>query len=279
MYARWVQFGALQPIERLHSNHGHRLPWNYPKPADRAAAAALRLRESLVPYLYTAARESHDTGLPITRNLYLTWPHQRAAYRHPAEYTLGDDLLVRPVTSGGSPARTRVWFPPGRWVDYFTGRAYSGPGSRTMSVPLKRMPLFVRAGAVLPTQPYAPYTRVGSPRQLVLTVYPGGDGTGGLYDDRGTGFGYRHGRFSWTVLRHSVSQSKDVLRIGAARGHYASEPSRRSWTVRFVGVARPLRVMFAGRPARSSYDARSRTLTVRVARRSTGRPSKVVVMR
>jgi hypothetical protein len=279
MYARWVQFGAFQPIERLHSNHGYRLPWNYPKAADRAAAAALRLRESLVPYLYTAARETHDTGLPIVRNLYLSWPHRRAAYRHPSEYTVGDDILVRPVTRGGNPARARVWFPPGRWVDYFTGRTYTGPMSRTLSVPLKRMPVFVRAGAVLPTQPYAPYTRVASPRHLVLTVYPGGDGTGRLYDDRGTGFGYRHGRFTWTVLRHSVNRSSDVLRIGAARGHYVGAPRRRSWTVRFVGIARPSQVMVAGHPARFGYNARARRLTVRVSRRSTARPTEVVVMR
>ena len=85
MYARWVAFGTFQPLDRLHSNHGDRLPWEYGPAADAAAASFLRLREALNPYIYTLARGTYDTGLPITGALYLQWPQLAAAYGHPSE--------------------------------------------------------------------------------------------------------------------------------------------------------------------------------------------------
>ena len=153
MYVRWVQLGAFQPFERLHSHHGRRLPWEYPEPAYGIAADFLRLRGSLVPYLYTLAREAHDRGLPMVRALYLQWPRRAAAYRHPTEYTLGRDVLVAPVAAPGDPAETTVWFPPGTWTDWFTGERYRGPATKKLEVPLERMPVFVRAGGLVPTLP------------------------------------------------------------------------------------------------------------------------------
>lgn len=275
IYARWVQFGAMQPILRLHSNHGKRLPWEYPPAADRAAARALRLREALVPYLYTAARTSYDDGLPIIRSLYLQWPRNRAAYHHPSEYAVGDDLLVRPVTAPGNPAAATVWFPPGRWVDYFTGRTYLGPATRRMSEPLARFPLFVRAGAVLPTEPATTHTAAAAPAHLTLTVFSGGAGRYRLYDDAGTGFGYRRGRYSWTLIRHVVQRDAVAVWIGAARGSYPGMPRHRSWTVRVRDARPPAAVTVNGRIARWSYDSRRRMVTVSIAAASTAQPLAV----
>ena len=101
MYVRWVQFGAFQPILRLHSDHGDRLPWEYGGRAERIASGFLRLREALVPYLYTAAREAYDSGLPIARPMYLGWPRAARAYRFDGQYMLGDELLVAPVAEPG----------------------------------------------------------------------------------------------------------------------------------------------------------------------------------
>ena len=96
LYVRWVQEGALSPVLRLHSDHGDRLPWQYGKAADAIASRFLRLRDQLVPYLYTAARRAVDTGLPIAGPLYLSWPGYAGAYRHPSQYTLGRDLVTDP---------------------------------------------------------------------------------------------------------------------------------------------------------------------------------------
>ena len=99
MYARWVQLGTFQPIDRLHSDHGDRLPWNYGAAADASAEKFLRLREALVPYTYTLARQANTTGVPIIRPLYLNYPTQSAAYTNPGEYLYGDNVLVSPITT------------------------------------------------------------------------------------------------------------------------------------------------------------------------------------
>ena len=114
LYARWVAFGTFQPLDRLHSNHGDRLPWEYGAAADAAAAGFLRLREALDPYLYTLARRSYDTGLPIAGPLYLEWPGRAAAYQHPSEYTFGPAIVVEPVAASAIRRPRRSGCPPVR---------------------------------------------------------------------------------------------------------------------------------------------------------------------
>jgi alpha-glucosidase (family GH31 glycosyl hydrolase) len=269
MYARWVQLGAFQPLDRLHSHHGQRLPWEYDGKPGQVAAAFLRLRESLVPYTYTLAKEAHDTGMPMVRALYLGWPHAAAAYEHPTEYTLGRDVLVAPVTEPGDPAPAEVWFPPGTWVDWFTGERHRGPAVAKLSVPLERAPVFVRAGAVVPTQPPVATTPAGPPAALVLTAYRG-NGSGRLWDDDGVALVYRGARTTFTHRGRTLT-------IGAARGRFAGQPAARSYEVRLVGYKRPRRVTVAGRARRFTYEAAKRTVVVQTGPLSVGRATKVVV--
>ncbi len=275
MYVRWVQLGAFQPLLRLHSNHGARLPWDYPPVYDRAAAGALRLRESLLPYLYTVARQAYDTGLPMVRPLYLQWPGLAAAYRHAQEYTVGRDVLVRPVTAQGDPAPARVWFPPGLWVDYFTGRTYAGPSSQKLSVPLDQMPVFVRAGTVLPSQPAVAHSTAGPRDHLILTVFGDHSGSGRLYDDAGEGFGYEHGSDAWTRLRSRITAAGDRLRIGAVDGAFPGALTKRSWTIRYVDAGRPSAVTVDGVATTWRYDARTLTLTIHAPAHRVDRPETI----
>ena len=270
-YARWVQFGTFQPLDRLHSNHGDRLPWEYGPAADRSATSFLQLREVLNPYIYTLARRSYDTGLPITGGLYLQWPDQAAAYQHPAEYTFGPNVVVEPVTAPGDPATATVWVPPGRWVDYFTGQAFTGPGTVTLSVPLSQMPVFVRAGAIIPTQPYAPYTSPSPPRTVVLTAFPGASGRFLLYDDEGVGFGYQRALYTRTPILQRRNGGCFSLTIGAAVGHFPGAPRVRVWEARVLDVGRPRTVRVDGRVVQWGYDAASRTLTISTGEVATNR--------
>jgi hypothetical protein len=278
MYVRWVQLGAFQPINRLHSNHGDRLPWSYPGRAGRIAAEFLRLRSSLVPYLYTLARRAHDTGLPMVRGMYLRWPEQENAYRHDRQYMLGDDLLVAPVGAPGDPATKTVWLPPGDWVDFFTGQRRRGPRVAKLAVPLGRMPVFARAGAVLPSQRYAPHQPKRPPDPLVVTAWAGSDGAFRLYEDAGDGLAYRKRRFAFTRIVHDDRGAhRSVVTIGRAVGRFRRMRASRRWVVRLVGVARPSRATVDGRPATVRYDAARRTAIVRTGRLSTTRPVRVVV--
>jgi hypothetical protein len=266
LYARWVQFGTFQPLDRLHSNHGDRLPWEYGAAADRSATSFLQLREDLNPYIYTLARHAYDTGLPLTGGLYLRWPGQPEAYRYPSEYTFGPDVVVAPVTAPGDPADATIWVPPGTWTDYFTGQRFTGPRAVTLSVPLSQMPVLVRAGAIIPTQSDVAYTREASPASLTVSAFPGGRGRFALYDDQGSGFGYQRGLDTWTTISQHRRGRRFAVTIGAARGHFPGAPKRRTWRVRVIGVRRPRSVRVNGRRRPWSYDAAAHAVTV-----STGR--------
>lgn len=283
LYARWVQFGTFQPLDRLHSNHGDRLPWEYGAAADSSATAFLQLREALNPYIYTLARRSYDTGLPITGGLYLQWPNQAGAYQHPSEYTFGPNMIVEPVTSPGDTAPATVWIPPGSWIDYFTGHRYAGPATVTLAVPLSQMPVFVRAGAIIPTQPYVPYTPPAPNPNLILTIFPGAQGSFTLYDDQGVGFGYQDGRYALTSITHVQRGRRSAITIAAARGSFPGALRARSWQLQLEGVPRPERVTLrighrTVRLRRWSYSAATRTVTVATGRVSTQHTATVTVI-
>lgn len=145
LYVRWAQFGALSPLLRFHGTTT-REPWEFPD-AEPATIEALRLRYRLMPYLYSAARESALTGVPMMRALCVDHADDPLSWRADQEYLLGPDLLVAPMTS---PEGTRdVYLPPGRWVDYWSREPHEGGRSHRVTTPLDRVPLFVRLGAVV----------------------------------------------------------------------------------------------------------------------------------
>ncbi len=277
LYARWVQFGAFQPILRLHSDHGDRLPWEYGA-GQAPAAEALRLREALVPYTYTLARQSVATGIPVVRALYLDYPGLGAAYDHPGEYLYGPDVLVAPVTTPGQVATQDVWLPPGRWVDYFTGATFDGPTTATMKVPLDRIPVFVKAGGIVPEQPQMSHVGAQPASPLTLKVYSGATGSFTLYSDAGEGLGYQRGEYAETPISYKESikrGSASRLTIGADRGHYSGQLRSRAYDVDLVDLTAPTKVTVDHRqlphlvPGDTrpgwSYDTATATLHVRTA--------------
>ena len=286
LYVRWVQSGAFQPILRLHSDHGDRLPWEYGPRAEEIATKFLRLRGALVPYVYTLARRAHDTGLPIVRGTYLHWPERDGAYVHDRQYMLGPQLLVAPVGTPGDPATKEVWFPPGEWTDIFSGERHRGPGVETLSVPLDRMPVFARSGAIVPLQAYRPDGNTAPPRRLIIEAYPGRRGSFTLYEDAGDGLAYEKGRFARTRISQRRGARTAVLRIGLARGDYPGRPRRRAHELRLLDLARPCAVSIGGHPLPRreagkgrgwSYDADRDAVVVSTGAVRTDEATRVVV--
>jgi len=147
LYVRWAQLGLLAPHARGHGE-SPREPWRFGPRAEEIFRRYAKLRERLLPYLWTQARESCRTGMPLMRALVLEWPHDPVAWSIEDELLLGDALLVAPVLDASD--RRRVWFPPGRWTDYWNGDEHEGERWEDYDAPLEILPLFVRDGMAIP---------------------------------------------------------------------------------------------------------------------------------
>jgi alpha-glucosidase (family GH31 glycosyl hydrolase) len=268
MYVRWIQFGTFQPIFRLHG-HGPRLPWRFSPEADSIASRFMRLRGALVPHLYTLARKAHDTGVPMVRGLPLAFPNRSQAYNRTTQYLLGRQMLVAPVTQPGDRPTTTVWFPPGKWVNWFTSERHQGPVADTLSVPLDQMPVFLRAGSIVPLQS----SSLGAQKRkapLRLRVTAGAGAERLIYHDSGAGIEYRSRAHTWQ--RITWTDTTRTLQIGDVQtGQYEGQPSRREYRVIIQGISRPSQIVCYGSDYGSpqdlknwTYNSNTRTVTVKV---------------
>ncbi len=189
LFIRWFQMAAFMPLFRNHAAKGtpRREPWAFGEPTLSIAREFLRLRVRLMPYLYTLAWEAAQTGAPLVRPLF--WPDGSDPDLWGIEdaFQLGPALLVAPILEEGVRART-VFLPAGEWYDFWSDRRFTGPGRVEVEAPLERIPVFVRAGSVLPM----------AEDGLTLHLYAAsaGEGEGVLYQDAGDGFGpHRVDRF------------------------------------------------------------------------------------
>ncbi|HIE08248.1 MAG TPA: DUF5110 domain-containing protein, partial [Armatimonadetes bacterium] len=248
LYVRWVQFGALSPILRLHSDHGVREPWNYGRKALSICRNFYRLRYRLIPYLYTLSRLTYERGLPLCRPLYLHWPGEEWAYRYRHQYLLGEGLLVAPVaepTEDGFSVK-EVCFPPGIWHDIFTGKVYKGPKALIIRCPLWRMPLYAREGTILPLAPDVDFVGQKPLDPLTILYFAGRDGAFDLYEDDGESLGYKRGECSWTPIVARERKGRLVITVGPTRGHYRGQLERRRHIIRVVGRPAPVKVLVGG---------------------------------
>jgi alpha-glucosidase (family GH31 glycosyl hydrolase) len=281
LYERWVQYGAFSPLLWFHGLWGLRLPWEYGLEGVENYRKFAGLRYRLIPYIYTCSQVAHETGLPLVRGTYLEYPEQEPAYTFQQQYLFGRDLLVAPITEAGKgkPVKKDVYLPAGQeWYDYFTGDLYEGGKAVTHECPLERMPLFVRAGSILPMAPEMGWSDQKPLDPLTLDVYSGPQTAEfKLYEDDGVSLDYRKGSYAWTPLRFAAWKPGDYkLSIGPAQGEFKGQPAKRRYELRIHGVFKPGNVILNGAmlpetetcqegPA-WSWNARERVLTVRLSK-------------
>ncbi len=254
LYVRWFQFGAFCPLFRSHGRTWKlRLPWGWdtgslepneirtysdaanPGPEELHNQAVepicrkyLELRYRLMPYLYSVVREGCQTGLPVMRALWIHYPDDPAARSRGDEYLWGPNILVAPVTEKGAATR-RLYLPRGLWYDFWTGEAMTGGREIDRAVDLATLPLFVRAGTILPTGPVRQYTGEQVAGPLTLRVYPGADGRFLLYEDDGESFGYRRGDWTGIELAWDDRDRRLSLRLAAGSRMIAPWNARSRW--------------------------------------------------
>ena len=242
-YIRWLQFGTFQPIFRLHSDDNddsHRLPWQYPN-VEQQAKDFIRLRHALIPYTYSLAYESSTGGLPIVRGMYYYYPETEEAYSFDKQYFYGKNILVSPIVTGGEVASTEVWFPEGKWTNYFTNEIVTGPTAKTVSANFSSMPVFVKAGGIIPLKSYSDFARQKKDDELTLKVYTGADGDFTLYEDEGDNLDYQANQYALTNINYNHSQKK--LTIGAQQGNYIEAVQNRSYDILLYNATVPTNIL------------------------------------
>ena len=258
--ARWYQLGAFSPINRLHSScspFSGKEPWNFHEPVRSTMIDVLRLRQALMPYLYTMNWRAAVDGDPIVEPMYWEAPNVGESYEIRDEFRFGTELVVSPVVDPMDKASLRakadVWLPQGDWFDFFDGRRYASPdpAGRRLAVwrTIDRIPVFAKAGGIVPMQSDALDNTSANPKALDVAVFPGADGAFVMREDSGD-FGDVCGGADATAAtvmtwRWDEGRAPQFV-IEPAAGNTSVVPERRDWTLVFRGVAKATMQVIVG---------------------------------
>ena len=242
LYARWVQLGEFSPIMRLHSTKDPFMgkePWTVGFAAQQAAINALRERHALIPYLYSANDQTHRNGRALIEPMYYAYPDEDAAYQVPNQFFFGDALMVCPITQPADRltglASVKVWLPAGRWTDWYDGRIYDGGRFLTVYRGIEHLPVFARAGAIVPLSDDDRTNDCGNPAEMTLRIFRG-TGRFELYEDDGETMAYTDGAWARTVLRQREAGRDLGVWIESAEGDLGVLPESRSYTLVFDDI-------------------------------------------
>lgn len=290
--ARWYQLGVFSPINRLHSTcspFSGKEPWNFHEPVRSAMVDVLRLRQALMPYLYTMNWRAALDGDPIVEPMYWDEPNNGEAYQVPDEFRFGTELLVAPIVDPMDKASMRgkadMWLPQGEWFDFFDGRRYvsADPAGRRMQSwrTIDRIPVFAKAGGIVPMQSDPLEDMTVNPHALDVMVFPGADGSFSLREDAGDfdelcadAAAAQEASTAVTAMawRWDDGRAPQFV-IEPVSGNMSAVPERRDWTLVFRGVSKAAMQVIVGGEAWdkdlvgttvTDYDGETLSLSVRL---------------
>jgi alpha-glucosidase (family GH31 glycosyl hydrolase) len=279
LFTRWVEWGAFSPIFRTHATKDpeiERRIWMYPETNFKAMRNALQERYALLPYIYTMSRYAYDSAVSIIRPMYYEYPAMDAAYHMEGQYYFGNDMIVSPITKsmkGAEKVAQTVWLPEGNWYDYRNNNLIKGGKEITENYALDEVPVFVRAGSIIPTQ--TPKLRVtGSVLDtVILTVYP--DATHAaefrLYEDEGSSEDYRKDVCSFTHFEYREGKDGYTFEITPDGKSYPGQVTERSYEVRIISADKPKQVTMNGKALAWTYDEVGKMMVIKTARERVGK--------
>jgi alpha-glucosidase len=223
LFARWMQVGMLYPFMRGHSamTTARHEPWVFGDRTERICREYIELRYRLLPYLYSLFWEASTTGAPILRPLLYHYPNDRHTYALHDQVMLGPFLMAAPIYRPGQECRA-VYLPEGTWYDWWTNERYDGPTHILDHAPLERMPLYAKAGAIIPMQPVMQYVNEFPLTELTLKIYPGNE-QWTLYEDDGETFDYKNGAWRTTTYRTAQDTDRVILEVLDRQGNWHSD--------------------------------------------------------
>jgi alpha-D-xyloside xylohydrolase len=234
LFVRWFQFGTFSPIFRVHGtrNPSENELWSYGADAQKILVDYDTLRYRLMPYIYSDAWQVTSKHGTLMRPLVMDWREDVDAQNTGDEYLFGPAILVAPVTTQGSTSRT-VYLPQATWYDFWTGEKQDGGKRIQADAPLEKLPLFVRAGSIVPMGPAMEWSTEKPADPIEVRVYPGADGDFTLYEDENDGYAYQKGAHA-TIGLHWDDGAK-TLTIGAREGSFSGMLKERTFRVVVVG--------------------------------------------
>jgi len=259
LYVRFMQFGTYAPVMRTHSTKTAVLkkePWRFDRPTLAAIRSSIQERYKLVPYIYTIARESHDTGVSMIRPMYYDYPEAEEAYTYRNQYMFGDELLVRPVTAPGVDgySEIEVWLPEGQWYERATGTMLDGGRMYKRCFALDEVPVYVKAGAIVPVHAEQETSLRPNDAPVAFEVYPGDSGEFTLYEDAGDSQDYDKEYAITQVTSERLGNYLSVT-IHPRKGEYRGMPDSRRFSVRVPATLQPYVVHVDGEDVPFDYDA------------------------
>jgi alpha-D-xyloside xylohydrolase len=231
LYARWFEYGTFCPIFRTHGHRPHNELWSF----DRVEPILInydKLRYRLMPYIYSLAWKVTSEDYTIQRPLVMDWRTDPKVWNLGDQFMFGPALLVNPVLKADA-IRRSVYLPAAAaWYDFWTGKSLTGGQEIEAEAPLDHIPLFVRAGSIVPMGPQIEYAAQNSAEPIEVRVYRGADGRFDLYDDAGDGYEYQQGQHSVIPLRWDDRNS--ILTVGARLGSYPGMLQHRKFNIVLV---------------------------------------------
>ncbi len=238
--ARWYQFGAFLPIFRAHGQFPFREPFNIAPeghPAYNSMVYSINLRYRLLPYTYSLAGEMYVNNYTMIRGLAMDFAADNSVFDINDQYLFGPSLLVNPVTRKGATSRA-VYLPGDRgWYDFYSGDFHQGGGAVNTAASYERVPLFVKAGSIIPLGPVLQYTDEKPAKELTLLVYAGDNASFTLYEDEGTNYNYETGKYS--TITFTYDDGDKSLHIGYRKGAFAGMLENRVFKVVYVHPGSP----------------------------------------
>ena len=231
LFTRWFQFGAFCPMFRVHGTSHPKEMWRFDTNTEAILIRYDNLRYHLLPYIYSVAWQVTRDDYTMMRPLVMDFRDDANVYDIADQYLFGPALMVCPVTHSGATNRT-VYLPScAQWIDFWTGRTFSGGQKIETTAPIQTLPLFVRAGSIIPYGPDVQYA-TAKPDPIELRIYPGADGHFVLYEDEGDNYDYERGEYA--TIPFIWDESANTLRIGKRRGKFPGMLRQRTFRIVLV---------------------------------------------
>jgi len=257
---RWFQYGAFCPVFRVHgsrTNNQNEL-WSYGPEAQAILTTFDRLRYRLMPYIYSIAWMTTSGSYTPMRPLVMDFLADKRVHNIGDQFMFGPEILVNPVTEPGAVTR-HLYLPGAKWYDFWTGRVLAGGRAVDAPAPLERMPLYVRAGAILPMGPDVQYAAEKPAEPIELRIYRGADGSFTLYEDENDNYNYEKGAYA--IIPMSWDDARQTLTIGDRKGNFPGMLATRTFRVVFAGEGRGTGVEPAAKADKTvEYSGRSITV-------------------